>query len=131
MPCGTSARSPIKYGAVLIGETWTNNIDELKQYYGLHNDEVQMPMDMMFGMVNKLSAPEFRKQIALVESAGVWPTYVLNNHDIARSYDRYGDGKHNEEIAKLMAGLYMTLRGTPIMYYGEELGMENHSSHTP
>ena len=43
---------------------------------------------------------------------------------IARSYDRYGDGKHNDEIAKLMAGLYLTLRGTPIMYYGEELGMK-------
>jgi alpha-glucosidase len=42
-----------------------------------------------------------------------------------RSYDRYGDGKHNDQIAKLMAGMYLTLRGTPVMYYGEELGMEN------
>jgi alpha-glucosidase len=32
---------------------------------------------------------------------------------------------HNDAIAKLMAGLYLTLRGTPIMYYGEEIGMEN------
>jgi alpha-glucosidase len=38
---------------------------------------------------------------------------------------RYGDGTHNDQIAKLMAGLYLTLRGTPIMYYGEEIGMEN------
>jgi len=113
-----------QYGAVLIGETYTDDIEELKQYYGPHHDEVQMPMDMMLGMIDKLSAPDFRKQIAFVESAGVWPTYVLNNHDNARSYDRYGDGKHNEEIAKLMAALYMTLRGTPIMYYGEELGMK-------
>ena len=51
--------------------------------------------------------------------------YVISNHDIQRSYNRYGDGQHNEAIAKLMAGLYLTLRGTPIMYYGEELGMEN------
>ena len=51
--------------------------------------------------------------------------YVLSNHDIVASYDRYGDGKHNDEIAKLMAGLYLTLRGTPIMYYGEEIGMKN------
>jgi alpha-glucosidase len=42
-----------------------------------------------------------------------------------RSYDRYGDGKHNDQIAKVMAAMYLTLRGTPIMYYGEELGMEN------
>jgi alpha-glucosidase len=33
--------------------------------------------------------------------------------------------QHNDEIAKLMAAFYLTLRGTAIMYYGEELGMEN------
>jgi alpha-glucosidase len=49
---------------------------------------------------------------------------VISNHDIVRSYDRYGDGKHNDEIAKLMAALYLTLRGTPIIYYGEEIGMK-------
>jgi alpha-glucosidase len=34
---------------------------------------------------------------------------------------------HNDQIAKLMASLYLTLRGTPILYYGEELGMENNN----
>ena len=111
--------------AVLIGETWTDNINELKAYYGPHHDELQLPMDFMFAMVNKISAPAFRRQIALAESSGGWPTYVISNHDIERSYDRYGDGQHDDAIAKLMAGLYLTLRGTPIMYYGEELGMEN------
>jgi alpha-glucosidase len=114
-----------EHGAVLIGETWTDDIDELKKYYGEHGDELQMPMDFMFTTVNKLSPPEFRRQIAMVQSSGGWPVYVLSNHDITRSYDRYGDGKHNDAIAKLMAGLYLTLRGTPIMYYGEEIGMEN------
>jgi alpha-glucosidase len=113
-----------EHGAVLIGETWTENIDELKQYYGEHSNELQMPMDFLFTTVNKLSPAEFRKQIAGVDSAG-WPIYVLSNHDIVRSYVRYGDGQHNDAIAKLMAGLYLTLRGTPIMYYGEEIGMEN------
>jgi len=116
-----------EHNGVLIGETWTDDINELKRYYGMHNDEVQLPMDFMFCTVNKLSAPEFRKQIALVESSGGWPTYVISNHDIVRSYNRYGDGKHNDAIAKLMAGLYLTLRGTPIMYYGEELGMETNT----
>src|SRR2546428_942320 len=114
-----------QHGAVLIGETWTKNIDELKQYYGEHSNELQMPMDFMFTRVDKLSPPEFRKQIAAVDSAGGWPVYVISNHDIVRSYNRYGDGQHNDAIAKLMAGLYLTLRGTPIMYYGEEIGMEN------
>ncbi|HXM95132.1 MAG TPA: alpha-glucosidase [Candidatus Dormibacteraeota bacterium] len=114
-----------EHGAVLIGETWTNNIAELKQYYGEHNNELQMPMDFLFTTVNKLSPPEFRKQIAAVDSSGGWPVFVVSNHDIVRSYNRYGDGIHNDDIAKLMAALYLTLRGTPVMYYGEEIGMEN------
>ncbi len=116
-----------QYDAVLIGETWTENISQLRQYYGDHSNELQMPMDFMFTTVNKLSPPEFRRQVAAVNAAGGWPVYVLGNHDIERSYNRYGDGKHNNDIAKLMAGLYLTLRGTPIMYYGEEIGMENNN----
>jgi alpha-glucosidase len=114
-----------EHDAVLIGETWTKHMDELALYYGQHGDELQMPMDLMFTTVNKLSAPEFRAQIAAVNSAGGWPVFVISNHDIVRSYVRYGDGVHNDQIAKLMAGLYLTLRGTPIMYYGEEIGMTN------
>ena len=113
-----------RYDAVLIGETWTANVAELNQYYGKGNNELQLPMDFLFTMVNKLSPAEFRKQIAEVNAASGWPTFVISNHDIVRSYDRYGDGKHNDEIAKLMAGLYLTLRGTPILYYGEEIGMK-------
>ena len=68
--------------AVLIGETWTKNIDELKQYYGGNNKELQMPMDFMFTRVDKLDPPEFRRQIAAADSSGGWPTYVISNHDI-------------------------------------------------
>jgi alpha-glucosidase len=110
--------------AVLIGETWTADIAELNRYYGQGNNELQLPMDFLFTTVNRLSPAEFRKQIAAVDSASGWPTFVISNHDIVRSYDRYGDGKHNDQIAKLMGALYLTLRGTPIMYYGEEIGMK-------
>ncbi len=113
-----------EYDAVLIGETWTADVAELNQYYGKGNNELQLPMDFLFTMVNKLSPAEFRKQIAAVDAASGWPTFVISNHDIVRSYDRYGDGKHNDQIAKLTAALYLTLRGTPIMYYGEEIGMK-------
>jgi alpha-glucosidase len=111
-------------GAVLIGETWTKDVTELRQYYGEHSNELQMPMDLMFSEL-KFAAPIFRQHIATVNSSGGWPVYVISNHDIVRSYHRYGDGTHNDAIAKIMAALYLTLRGTPIMYYGEELGMEN------
>jgi alpha-glucosidase len=114
-----------EYGAVLIGETWTTNVDQLRDYYGANNDELQMPMDLMMTSFSGLSAKEYRKHIAAVNAAGQWPTYVITNHDIVRSYTRYGDGKHNDQIAKMMAALYLTLRGSAIMYYGEEIGMEN------
>jgi alpha-glucosidase len=114
-----------EYDAVLIGETYTANIGQLKQYYGEHSTELQMPMDMMFATVDKLSPPEFRKQIAAINSAGGWPVLLIGNHDMPRSFNRYGDGVHDDAIAKLMAALYLTLRGTPILYYGEEIGMRN------
>lgn len=120
-----------QYNGVLIGETWTSDIAQLKRYYGEHNDEVNMPMDFMFATVNKLSPPDFRKQIQWVDSSGGWPVYVVSNHDIRRVYDRYGDGQHNDQIAKLMASLYLTLRGTAVMYYGEEIGMENNDPKRP
>jgi len=113
-----------EYDAVLIGETWTSNVAELEQYYGNNGNELQLPMDLMLTDL-PLSAPMFREHIKGVDSARGWPTYVITNHDIERSYSRYGDGVHNDDIAKLMAGFYLTLRGTSIMYYGEEIGMEN------
>jgi alpha-glucosidase len=119
-----------EYGAVLVGETYTSSIDQLKNYYGDDSKELQLPMDLMFATVDKLSPPEFRKQIADIESVGGWPVLLIGNHDMPRSYNRYGDGVHDEAIAKLMAALYLTLRGTPILYYGEEIAMQNNDPKT-
>jgi alpha-glucosidase len=113
-----------KYNAVLIGETWTDSVVQLKPYYGAANDELQMPMDLLLTKL-KFSAPVFREHIDAVEATGEWPVFVVGNHDIQRSWNRYGDGQHDDQIAKGMAAMYLTLRGTPIMYYGEEIGMQN------
>jgi alpha-glucosidase len=113
-----------KYDAVLIGETWTDSVAQLKPYYGAANDELQMPMDLLLTKL-KFSAPVFREHIDAVEASGEWPVFVIGNHDIVRSWNRYGDGQHNDPIAKDMAAMLLTLRGTPIMYYGEEIGMQN------
>jgi alpha-glucosidase len=115
---------------VLIGETWTKDVSELKDYYGTNHDELQMPMDLMLTKL-KFSAQIFREHIGAVNASGEWPTWVISNHDIVRSWNRYGDGKHNDEIAKDMAAMYLTLRGTPIMYYGEEIGMQNNDPTRP
>jgi len=114
-------------GRVLIGETWTKTAEELAEYYGPSNNELQMPMYFNFTKVDELDANEFRQKVAAIESNPVhgWPVYVLSNHDIRRYVDRYGTGDNKDQVAKLMSALYLTLRGSAIMYYGEEIGMEN------
>ena len=109
---------------VLVTEADEPNIEELTKMYG-NGDEVQLPMDFQIADVNKLSAPRFRKLFDDVESnsAHGQPEFFFSNHDQPRQWDRYGDGAHNDQIAKLMAVLELTTRGTPQMYYGEELGM--------
>ena len=110
---------------VLISEADEPNIRELTKMYGAHNDEVQLPMDFQIADVNKLSVPDFRKLLDEVENNPVHgqPHYFFSNHDQSRTWDRYGDGVHNEQIAKLMAAILLTPRATPLMYYGEEIGM--------
>jgi alpha-glucosidase len=109
---------------VLVTEADEPNVEALTKMYG-DNDEVQLPMDFQIADVNQLSAPRFRELFDEIEnnSAHGQPEYFFSNHDQPRQWDRYGDGVHNDQIAKLMAVLELTTRGTPQMYYGEELGM--------
>ena len=110
---------------VLISEADEPTIADLSKMYGAHDDEVQLPMDFQIADVNELSAPKFRKLFDDVENnpAHGWPEYFFSNHDQRRQWDRYGDGVHNDQIAKLMAVLELLPRATPQMYYGEEIGM--------
>ncbi len=52
-----------------------------------------------------------------------WPCNTLGNHDSPRISSRYGDGVNDSELARLNAALVLTLRGTPFLYNGEEIGM--------
>jgi alpha-glucosidase len=110
---------------VLIGETYLPKIADLDRWYGGdQHDELQLPMDMQVGMLNRLDAAEFRQRIEDVETRvhGSQPLLVFDNHDQIRSWDRYGDGVHNEAIAKLIAALLLTCRDTALLYQGQELG---------
>jgi alpha-glucosidase len=109
---------------VLVTEADEPNVEALTKMYG-NGDEVQLPMDFQIADVNELSATKFRRLFDEIEnnSAHGQPEYFFSNHDQPRQWDRYGDGAHNDQIAKLMAVLELTTRGTPQMYYGEELGM--------
>ena len=52
-----------------------------------------------------------------------WPTVVLSNHDQPRQASRYAKGPERDAVAKAAAVLLLTLRGTPFLYYGEEIGL--------
>lgn len=111
---------------VLIGETYLPNVQELEKWYGgTKHNELQLPMDMRVGFTNKLDANILRQRINNAETKidGNQPLFVFDNHDNARSWNRYGDGVHDEAIAKVLATLLFTSRATAMMYYGEELGM--------
>ncbi len=72
------------------------------------------------------SGPEIRALISEFEAsfpAPYTPTYVYGNHDRPRLALRI---RNHEEKAKLLAAIQLTVRGVPFIYYGEEIGMENH-----
>jgi alpha-glucosidase len=54
-----------------------------------------------------------------------WPCHVLSNHDQPRGITRYGGGRDGGKRAKVAAALLLTMKGTPFIYYGEEIGMKN------
>jgi alpha-glucosidase len=112
-------------GRVLIGETYLHTAQDLAKMYGAKNDELQLPMDTQLGFLNKLSAPGFRGILTDAETKlhGNTPLFVFENHDNQRLINRYGDGVHNDAIARLLATLLLTPRDAALVYQGQELGM--------
>jgi alpha-glucosidase len=84
-------------------------------------------MDMLPGLHEKatLTAPYQRRYLAEAQAQlhGSTPLLVFDNHDNARSIDRFGDGVHDVAIAKLVAALLYTTRAAALTYYGAEIGM--------
>jgi len=54
-----------------------------------------------------------------------WPSIVLSNHDMPRAISRFGMGNNRDEKAKVASAFLLTTKGTPFLYYGEEIGILN------
>jgi alpha-glucosidase len=114
-------------GRVLIGEIYLP-LPKLVRYYG--EPDAKTPqlrganLPFNFHLIqSKWHAEDIAKIIRTYESllpAGAWPNYVLGNHDQSRLATRVG-----AQQARAAAMLLLTLRGTPTLYYGDELGMED------
>ncbi|HYF21985.1 MAG TPA: alpha-amylase family glycosyl hydrolase [Caulobacteraceae bacterium] len=105
---------------VLIGEIYLP-IRRLVAYYGEASDGCHMPFN--FKLIQaRWDAGEIDALVRRYEGAlqGAWPNWVLGNHDNPRLASRIGP-----QAARAAAVLLLTLRGTPTLYYGDELGMEN------
>ncbi len=109
---------------VLIGETYVSSVADLKKMYGAHDDELQLPMDMQVGFINKFDVNLFRQRIGDAETKldGKEPLFVLDNHDNPR-WDRYSDGVHDRDIGRVLATVIFASRGAAMFYYGDEIGM--------
>ena len=108
--------------AVLISEAYVDAPEDLIRFYdaaGMH-----LPFNFFLAQVPSLDPQLFGDAICGVEAAcgERWPSLVLSNHDIERACDRY-PSRDPEALAHLLAVLLCTLRGTPFLYYGEEIAM--------
>jgi alpha-glucosidase len=105
-----------------IGELW-GPMDRWVRYYGEKGDELQMPFNFRL-MHQPWSAKAMRASVDEMEAAlpaRAWPNYVLGNHDQPRLASRFG----GQAQARLAGMMLLTLRGTPTVYYGDEIGLEN------
>jgi alpha-glucosidase len=106
---------------VLIGEIYLP-VERLVQYYGADLGGVHIPFNFQL-LLAKWHARDIARVIGEYEAAlpeHGWPNWVLGNHDRPRIASRIGPAQ-----ARLAAMLLLTLRGTPTLYYGDEIGMHD------
>lgn len=117
-----------EYGdRTMVGEVYLFDPDRLVRYYGNGHDELPLAFNFSF-LWSPWDAAAFRAQAAEMEAllpAGAQPTYVLSSHDAPRYRTRFDDPVWGEARARVAALMLLTLRGTPFLYYGEEIGMHD------
>lgn len=125
-----------KYDCFTVGETCFVGIKEGKEL----TDESRGELDMIFQFKHMevdcfyvkyfhraFSPKRFAKVLAEWQGALEWNANYFENHDQPRSVSRFGnDGEYWEQSAKMLATMLLTLRGTPYIYQGQEIGMTNY-----
>ncbi|HEX2119327.1 MAG TPA: alpha-amylase family glycosyl hydrolase [Acidimicrobiales bacterium] len=108
----------------MVGEVNLGSAAQLAPYYG-EGDELHMVFNFSL-LWASWDAGRWAERIveseAALRPAGGWPVWVLSNHDTPRHRSRYGG---SEGRARVAATVLLTLRGTPFLYAGEELGLED------
>ncbi len=108
---------------MLVGED--DNID----YMGNGNDELHLVFNFPLMRTERITPSHIRsnqkERLTRLEALPFkgWGCNTLGNHDSSRLHTRYGNKQHDADLARLHAALVLTLKGTPFLYNGEEIGM--------
>jgi alpha-glucosidase len=107
---------------LLLGETHVFDLEAVASFYG-NGDELGLAFNFLF-LHEAFDATRLRGVVAQTESLltdDAWPAWTLSNHDKSRFPSRWCAGDEARVRCALM--LLLTLRGTPVLYFGDELGL--------
>jgi alpha-glucosidase len=107
---------------VLVGETPVP-VDKLAEYYGDGSDELHLAFNFPF-ITSALEADAMRQVVEDTEARlpeGAWPAWTGSNHDMGRFSSRWAGGDDRKARVALLA--LLCLRGTPVLYQGDEIGL--------
>lgn len=112
---------------MLVGED--DNID----YMGNGRDELHLVFNFPLMRTEGITPDHIRanqeERLSRLDALPLekgWPCNTLGNHDCSRVYTRFGNKLHDAELARLHAALILTMKGTPFLYNGEEIGMTDY-----
>ncbi len=110
---------------LLLGETPVDDAATLASYYGANLDELQLAFNFPF--INApLEAPAMRAVVEGIEAMlppGAWPAWTGSNHDMFRFATRWAHDDPQKARAALV--MLLGLRGTPVLYQGDEIGLRD------
>ena len=109
---------------VLLGETWETDLTKLAKFYGSGTDQLHLAFNFAFTF-SPLEAPALRDVVARTYALlppDAWPVWMLSNHDVERMTTRMCGGDERKIRCALLA--LLTLRGTAVLYQGDEIGLE-------
>ena len=124
----------LPYDAFTVGETVFVDTEDARLLTYPERKELNMVFSFQHMEVDQIIVKWFKKKFSWRKFIAVldkwqreveWNTIYLENHDQPRSVSRFGSSLYREASSKLLATLLLTLRGTPFIYEGEEIGMTN------
>src|SRR5438093_2076922 len=107
---------------ILLGETYVLDIRTMGRFYGT-GDELHLAFNFTYvhAPFQAAALAEVVAESELVIPDVGWPVWTVSNHDVSRVMSRWCQGDERKLRTALLS--LLTLRGTPVLYYGDEIGM--------